>query len=77
MEKSVAARLRRESELAGDAVRGTEDEIMELGVHCAYAVGFERRAATCDVTDDVPEAFRSKSEMPVAPWVAEGVAASG
>jgi len=55
----------------------TEDEIVELGVHCAYAVGFGRLTATWDVTDDVPEAFRSKSEMPVAPWVSEGVIASG
>jgi len=55
----------------------TEDEIVELGVHCAYAVGFGRLTATWDVTDDVPEAFRSKSEMRVAPWVSEGVVASG
>jgi alkylhydroperoxidase family enzyme len=55
----------------------TEDQIVELGVHCAYAVGFGRLTATWDVTDDVPEAFRSKSEMRVAPWVSEGVVASG
>jgi hypothetical protein len=55
----------------------TEDELVELGVHCAYAVGFGRLTAAWDVTDDVPEAFRSKSETPVAPWVSEGVVASG
>ena len=55
----------------------TEDEIVELGVHCAYAVGFGRLAATWDVTDDLPDAYRSKSESPVAPWISQGVVASG
>jgi AhpD family alkylhydroperoxidase len=55
----------------------SEDELVELGVHCAYAVGIGRLAATWQVTDDVPPAFRSTSDMPVAPWVSEGVVASG
>jgi AhpD family alkylhydroperoxidase len=55
----------------------TEDEVVELGVHCAYAVGYGRLTATWDVTDDVPEAFRSESETTVAPWVSAGVVASG
>lgn len=55
----------------------SEDEIVELGVNCAYAVGIGRLAATWDVTDDVPDAFRSKSESPLAPWISEGVVASG
>lgn len=55
----------------------SEDELVELGVHCAYAVGMGRLAATWNVTDDVPDAFRSKSESPVAPWVSGGVVASG
>ena len=55
----------------------TEDELVELGVHCAYAVGMGRLAATWHVTDDLPDAFRSMSDRPVAPWVSDGVVASG
>jgi AhpD family alkylhydroperoxidase len=55
----------------------SEDELVELGVHCAYAVGMGRLTATWDVTDDVPDAFRSTSDTPVAPWVSDGVVASG
>lgn len=55
----------------------TEDEIVELGVHCAYAVGMGRLAATWSVTDDLPEAFRSTLDSPVAPWSSEGAVASG
>ena len=55
----------------------TEDELVELGVHCAYAVGMGRLAATWHVTDDLPDAFRSTSDSPVAPWVSDGVVASG
>ncbi len=54
----------------------TEDELVELGVHCAYAVGMGRLAATWSVTDDVPDAFRSTSDSPLAPWDSEGVVAS-
>jgi AhpD family alkylhydroperoxidase len=53
----------------------TEDELVELGVHCAYAVGMGRLAATWAVTEDLPEAFRS--ETTAAPWVSDGVVASG
>jgi alkylhydroperoxidase family enzyme len=55
----------------------TEDELVELGVHCAYAVGMGRLAATWSVTDDVPDAFRSASDSPLAPWDSDGVVASG
>ena len=55
----------------------TEDELVELGMHCALCVGMGRLAATWDVTDDLPEAFRSASDGPVAPWAFEGVVASG
>ena len=55
----------------------SEDELVELGVHCAYAVGMGRLAATWQVTDEVPDAFRSTSESPVAPWISDGVVASG
>jgi AhpD family alkylhydroperoxidase len=54
-----------------------EDEIVELGVHCAYAVGMGRLAATWAVTDDVPDAFRSAPDSPAAPWLSIGVVASG
>jgi AhpD family alkylhydroperoxidase len=55
----------------------TEDELVELGVHCAYAVGMGRLAATWAVTEDLPDAFRSASDSPLAPWVSQGVVASG
>ncbi|MFI5507477.1 carboxymuconolactone decarboxylase family protein [Mycobacterium sp. NPDC051804] len=55
----------------------SEPELVELGVHCAYAVGIGRLAATWSVTDDVPDAFRSTSDSPLAPWDSEGVVASG
>ncbi len=55
----------------------SEDELVELGVHCAYAVGMGRLAATWSVTDDVPEAFRSASDSPLGPWSSAGTVASG
>jgi hypothetical protein len=57
----------------------TEDELVELGVHCAYAVGIGmgRLTATWDMTDDLPDAFRSPSNSPLAPWISDGVVASG
>lgn len=55
----------------------TEEELVELGVHCAYAVGMGRLAATWQVTDDVPGAFRATPDSPLAPWVSECVVASG
>ena len=55
----------------------TEHKLVELGVHCAYAVGMGRLAATWNVTDDVPEAFRSMADSPLAPWISGGVVASG
>ena len=55
----------------------SEDEIVELGVHCAYAVGMGRLAATWSVTEDVPAAFQGSPDSPLAPWDSEGVVASG
>ena len=55
----------------------SEDQLVELGVHCAYAVGMGRLAATWAVTEDVPDAFRAPPGSAVAPWVTEGVVASG
>ena len=53
----------------------TEDELVELGMHCAYAVGFGRLTATWAVTDDLPEAFAAPGT--VAPWASSGVVATG
>ena len=53
----------------------TEDELVELGVHCAVALGVGRLSATWDVVDDIPDAFRS--DEPVTPWSSAGVVASG
>src|SRR5262249_26990793 len=55
----------------------SEADLVELGVHCAYAVGMGRLAATWAVTDDLPDAFRVTSDTPIAPWVSEGIIASG
>jgi AhpD family alkylhydroperoxidase len=55
----------------------TEEELVELGVHCAYAVGMGRLAASWSVTDDLPDAFRSTPDSPLAPWHSDGVVASG
>jgi AhpD family alkylhydroperoxidase len=55
----------------------TEDELVELGVHCAVALGVGRLTATWDVTDDLPDAFRSGTDERVTPWSSAGVVASG
>lgn len=54
----------------------TEDQLVELGMNCAVALGVGRLTATWDVTDDVPEAFRSGDDR-VTPWASTGVIASG
>jgi AhpD family alkylhydroperoxidase len=43
-----------------------EGEIVELGLHCALCVGTGRMAATWNVVDHVPEAFRADGL--VSPW---------
>jgi AhpD family alkylhydroperoxidase len=55
----------------------SEDQLVELGVHCAIAVGIGRLTATWDVSDDLPEAFRSDTRGRSAPWASAGVVASG
>ena len=62
-----------------DELRGhfTEDQLVELGVHCAIALGIGRLTATWDVTDDVPDAFRSETDGRVTPWSSAGVIATG
>jgi AhpD family alkylhydroperoxidase len=53
----------------------TEDELVQLGVHCAVALGVGRLSATWDVVDDIPDAFGT--DGPVTPWSSAGVVASG
>jgi AhpD family alkylhydroperoxidase len=55
----------------------TEDQLVELGMHCAIDLGIGRLSATWDVTEDLPAEFRSASEVPLAPWMARGIVASG
>jgi AhpD family alkylhydroperoxidase len=51
----------------------SENQLVELGLHCAVDVGIGRLSATWDVTDDVPDDFRTA----VGPWSGRGVVASG
>jgi AhpD family alkylhydroperoxidase len=55
----------------------TEDQLVELGLHCAIAVGVGRLTATWDVIEDVPDEFRAASGTPIAPWDGSAVVASG
>jgi AhpD family alkylhydroperoxidase len=55
----------------------TEDQLVELGVHCAIMVGIGRLAATWDVVEDVPEDLKIRDRGPLAPWTSESVVASG
>lgn len=49
----------------------TEAEIVELGMTCAFFVGFGRLAATWHMVEELPEAFRNAD--PIAPWGQEKV----
>jgi AhpD family alkylhydroperoxidase len=53
----------------------SEDQLVELGVHCAIALGVGRLSATWDVSDDLPET--SDASEHVAPWNSASVVASG
>ena len=44
----------------------SEAEIVELGMTCAFFVGFGRLAATWHMVEDLPEAFRTTDA--IAPW---------
>ena len=44
----------------------SEAEIVELGMTCAFFVGFGRLAATWHMVEDLPEAFRTADA--IAPW---------
>ena len=60
-----------EAMYAGLREHFTEAEIVELGMTCAFFVGFGRLAATLHMVEELPEAFRR--EGPVAPWGEERV----
>lgn len=44
----------------------SDAEIVELGMTCAFFVGFGRLAATWHMVEDLPEAFRTTDA--IAPW---------
>lgn len=55
-----------------------EDELVQLGLHCAIALGVGRLSATWDVSDDLPSAINSgRSAERLAPWNSASVVASG
>jgi hypothetical protein len=56
-------------------VHFSEDELVELGLHCAVALGVGRLSATWDVSDDLPETNGSSERL--APWNSASVVASG
>jgi len=53
----------------------SEDQLVELGVHCAIALGVGRLSATWDVSDDLPET--TAPSLRAAPWNSASVVASG
>ena len=53
----------------------TEDEILELGAHIAFCLGFGRVAMSWNLVDDLPEALRADGV--VGPWSAPGVSRPG
>lgn len=53
----------------------SEDQLVELGVHCAIALGVGRLSATWDVSDDLPETPAPAEYL--APWNSASVVASG
>jgi AhpD family alkylhydroperoxidase len=60
-----------EAMYAGLREHFSESEIVELGMTCAFFVGFGRLAATLHMVEELPDAFRR--EGPVAPWGEERV----
>ena len=51
----------------------TEAQIVELGLWAGFCVGIGRVLSTWDMTEDLPDAFKDKSDGPIGPWVAEPV----
>jgi AhpD family alkylhydroperoxidase len=60
-----------EAMYAGLREHFNEAEIVELGMTCAFFVGFGRLAATLHMVEELPDAFRR--EGVVAPWGEERV----
>jgi len=60
-----------EAMYAGLREHFSESEIVELGMTCAFFVGFGRLAATLHMVEELPDAFRR--EGVVAPWGEERV----
>jgi alkylhydroperoxidase family enzyme len=52
-----------------------EDELVELGLNCAIALGVGRLSATWDVSDDLPDAGGASDRL--APWNSTSVIATG
>ncbi len=57
-----------------DLLRGhfSEPEIVELGMNVALFVGFGRLSMAWDMVDELPAAFRERSEA-IGPWSGEAV----
>lgn len=61
----------------GDAIHAelrqhfSESEIVELGMTCAFFVGFGRLAATWHMVEELPEAFQTAAA--IAPWGHESI----
>jgi AhpD family alkylhydroperoxidase len=53
----------------------SEDQLVELGLHCAIALGVGRLSATWDVSEDLPESSGPSERL--APWTSASVVASG
>src|ERR1700758_118657 len=53
----------------------SEDELVQLRLHCAIALGVGRLSATWDVSDDLPDTTGSSEKL--APWNSRSVVASG
>ena len=49
----------------------TEEEVVELGAHIGFCIGFGRVAMSWDLVDDLPEPLREPGV--VGPWAAAGV----
>lgn len=46
----------------------TEPQIVELGMHVAYFVGYGRLAMAWDLVDDLPNRFRERTGDRITPW---------
>jgi AhpD family alkylhydroperoxidase len=53
----------------------SEDQLVELGLHCAIALGVGRLSATWDVSDNLPDTNGGSDRL--APWNSASVIASG